>query len=119
LLLSGCADNNRLGNNTNPSGVYTLVSVDGKKVPAAISHEGVKLEIRSGAFTFNADGTCSSKMIFVPPTGTEAIRVVKATYTRTGNNVKMTWEGAGVTTGSLQGSTFTMQNEGMSLAYQK
>jgi hypothetical protein len=119
LLLAGCGNNANSVNIANPTGVYTLVSVNGSNVPTTISHEGAKLEVRSGSFTFNANGTCSSKMVFVPPTGTEATRVVNATYTRDGSNLRMKWERAGLTTGSLQGDIFTMNNEGMVLAYRK
>jgi len=48
----------------NPKGTYTLVSVNGNKVPCMVQHEGAALGVRSGAFIFNADGTCSSKVVF-------------------------------------------------------
>jgi hypothetical protein len=101
------------------SGVYTLVSVDGKDVPTSISHEGASLEVRSGTFTLNADGTCSTKTIFVPPTGSEVAREVSATYTQDGSTLTMKWEGAGETVGTLQGGTFTMNNEGIVFVYRK
>jgi hypothetical protein len=101
------------------SGLYRLVSVDGKKMPAVITHEDAKLEIRSGSMTINNDGTCLSKMVFVPPSGTEGTREVNATYTRNGAKFDMEWKDAGKTTGTLEGSTFTMNNEGMVLVYRK
>ena len=101
------------------AGVYSLVTVDGKKVPATVSHEGTDLQIRSGSFTINADGTCSSKMTFVPPSGTEATVDAKATFTWEGPKLSMQWQGAGRTTGTVEGSTFTMENEGMVFAYRK
>ncbi len=101
------------------AGVYALVSVDGKPVPATISHEGATLQVRSGAFTINADGTCSSKMVFVPPSGTEVTRDVSATYTNDGSKLTMQWQGAGKTVGTIDGNTFTMENEGMVLVYRK
>ncbi len=99
--------------------VYTLVSVNGAAVPMTLEHEGAKLVIRSGAFTINADGTCASKMVFVPPPGQEVTREVKATYTRQGTKLTMQWEGAGMTEGTVDGATFTMDNEGMVLAYRR
>lgn len=103
----------------NPVGTYALVSVDGKNVPCDLEHEGHSLKIKSGGFTISADGTCSSKMVFSPPGGNEATREVKATYTREGSKLTMQWEGAGTTTGTVQDDTFTMNNEGMVLAYKK
>jgi hypothetical protein len=88
-------------------------------VPTTISHEGTALQIRSGTFTINADGTCSSKMVFVPPSGAEATREVSATYTREGAKLNMQWKDAGQTTGTIEGNTFSMDNEGMVLAYRK
>ncbi len=105
--------------NADIAGVYTLVSVNGTAVPMTLDHEGAKLVIRSGAFTINADGTCVSKMVFVPPPGQEVTREVKATYTRQGNKLTMQWEGAGTTEGTVEGATFSMNNEGMVLAYRK
>lgn len=101
------------------AGVYTLVSVDGKKLPATIAHDGVNLEIRSGSFTIQGDGTCGSKMVFVPPKGTEATREVAASYVRDGSKLRMQWQGAGRTEGSVESGTFTMHNEGMVLVYRK
>jgi hypothetical protein len=101
------------------SGVYKLVTLDGKKVPTKLSHEGAALEIRSGSFTIKADGRCISKMTFVPPSGTEATMERTATYTREGGKLSMQWQGAGRTTGTVKGDTFTMDNEGMVFAFKK
>ena len=101
------------------SGVYTLVTVNGLKLPAKVSHEGADLEVRSGTFTITADGKCSSKMIFVPPSGREATVDTRATYSREGPKLTMQWQGAGMTTGTVEGNTFTMGNEGMVFVYRK
>ncbi len=103
----------------NPVGNYILVSVDGNKVPCTIQHEGHTLTIKSGGFTINADGTCGSKMVFSDPSGNEGSREVKATYARQGSTLTMQWEGAGTTTGTVEGDSFSMNNEGMILVYRK
>jgi len=100
----------------NPAGTYTLVTVDGNKVPCAVEHEGHKMTIESGGFIINPDGTCSSKMSLA---GRNAAIEVKATYTREGQKLTMKWQGAGMTTGTVEGDTFTMNNEGMVFAYRK
>lgn len=97
-------------------GTYNLVTVDGKKVPCAIEHEGHSMTIKSGAFVINADGTCISKMTLA---GRDVPIEVKATYKREGSKLTMKWEGAGTTIGTIKGDTFTMNNEGMVLAYRK
>jgi len=103
----------------NIAGTYTLMTVDGKKVPCAVSHEGVNLQVRSGRFVINADGTCSSRVVFVGPSGNEATKDMKATYTCEGSTLKMQWQGAGQNTGKVEGNAFTMNNEGMIFGYTK
>src|SRR4051794_36341571 len=71
LLLVACGGKAKLSEGDAGTGVYTLVSVNGAQVPTTISHEGVGLQVRSGTFTINADGTCNSRMVFVPPSGKE------------------------------------------------
>ncbi len=106
-------------NKVEVSGVYTLATVNGEKLPAKVSHEGANLEIRSGTFTITADGKCTSKMTFVPPTGKEVTLERTATYTREGAKLNMQWQGAGRTAGTVAGNTFMMENEGMVFAYKK
>ena len=77
------------------------------------------MQIRSGSFTINADGTCASKMVFSVQSGPEATHEVSATYTKEGSKLTMQWKGAGKTMGTLDGNTFTMNNEGMVFVYKK
>jgi hypothetical protein len=120
LVWTGC-NKNEAGSSTNidPTGVYALVSVDGKSLPCSLPHDGAVLTIKSGAFTIKADSNCSSQVTFSVPTREDMIREVKATYTRQGAEITMQWEGAGATMGHVDGNTFTMTNEGMVFAYRK
>lgn len=119
LVITGCKNPKSALNNADSAGVFALVSVDGKQVPANVSHEGATLQVRSGTFTINADGTCSTKTVFVPPSGAEVTRDVGATYTKEGSRLNMKWKGAGKTVGTIEGNTFTMNNEGMIFVYRK
>jgi hypothetical protein len=119
MVGAGCSPQAKVAADINPAGTYTLVSVDGNKVPCTLTHEGVTPTIKSGVFIINPDGTCSSKMVFSLPSSDDTGREVKATYTRQGSTLTMQWEGAGITMGSVEGDTFTMTNEGMVLAYRK
>jgi hypothetical protein len=116
---AGCKQDAKVAADTNPVGTYALVSVDGHKVPFTLQHEGAAPTIKSGAFTLNPNGTCSSKIVFSLPSGGDSSREVKATYTRQGSKLTMQWEGAGTTTGTVEGDTFSMNNEGMVFAYRK
>ena len=101
------------------AGVYTLIEVDGASIPAAVSHGGHDIIVHSGSFTINADRTCSSEIIFGPLSGEKHTRKVNATYTREGSTLKMKWIGASRTKGTIEGDTFSMNNEGMMFVYKK
>ena len=118
-VVAGCKHEGKVSADSNPVGSYALVSVDGNKVPCTVQHEGHTVAVKSGTFIINADGTCSSKSVFSVPSGGDVNRVVKATYTRESSKLTMRWEGAGTTTGTVEGDTFTMNNEGMIFAYRK
>lgn len=119
LACAGCKQEAKVATDINPTGIYTLMSVDGKQVPCALTHEGTTLTVKTGVFTISGDGTCSSKIIFSVPSNGDVNREVKATYTRQGAKLTMKWEGAGITMGTVEGNTFTMDNEGMTFTYQK
>jgi hypothetical protein len=119
FLVAGCKPEGRLPAGGDITGVYTLVQADGKPVPTTLSHEGAELQLRSGSFTVGADGTCSTRTTFVPPSGKEVTREVSASYTRAGSQLTMKWQGAGTTTASIEHGTLTMNNEGMVLVYKK
>ena len=119
LAWTGCKHQTTVAADINPAGTYTLMSVDGKPVPCALTHEGVNVTVKSGVFTISGDGTCSSKIIFSVPSQGDVNREVKASYKQQGAKLTMKWEGAGLTTGRVEGGTFTMNNEGMVFTYQK
>lgn len=119
MAWTGCKPGVQPAAGINPVGTYDLVSVDGKKVPCSVEHEGHTIAVKSGTFIINADGTCSSKMDFSVPSGAGSVREVKAKFTQDGSKLTMVWEGAGTTTGTVQGQTFTMDNEGMIFVYRK
>ena len=101
------------------AGTYTLVSINGKTLPFTVTHEGPGIQVTSGTFTVRPDGTCASASAFVTPSGEAQSREVSATYTRDGSKLTIQWEGAGVTTGTVEGDTFTMENEGQLFLYRK
>ena len=117
--LAGCTSGDHNSAKIDPSGVYSLVSVDDKPVPCEVMHGETAMTIKSGVFTIDADGTCSSLMSFSVAGNEDVSREVKATYTATGSELTMKWERAGTTIGQVEGNRFTMNNEGMVLAYEK
>lgn len=119
LLLTACHNETSEPEQIDPSGVYTLVMVDRQEVPTQVMHGEMSVEVRSGVFTIYADGTCRSQSVFVPPGRDAMTREVSATYTKDGAFLTMQWEGAGITTGTVNEETFTMDNEGMLFVYRK
>jgi hypothetical protein len=82
-----CAKHQVATGGADHTGVYVLISVNGNDVPASVSHDGASVKVISGTFAINADGTCTSKTVFAPPTGSELEREVAATYTRDGSTL--------------------------------
>ncbi len=119
LFLSACRNHKPAFIDAASVGTYALVSVNGTRVPAKVFHDDVALEVRSGSFTFEADGTCSTRTVFVPPSGTEVSRAVGGTCLQKDSKLTLQWKGAGKTTGTIQGNTFIMENEGMVFVYEK
>lgn len=101
------------------AGSYALVSINGTALPFTVTHEGPGIRVTSGTFTIRPDGSCTSVMAFVMPSGEAQSREVGATYTRSGSQLTMQWQGAGVTLGTVEGDTFTMDNEGQRFLYRK
>lgn len=116
---AGCKQPVKVAADTGPVGTYVLVSVDGSQVPCTLQHDRHTLTVKSGSFIISPDGICSSRVVFSPPSGGDTTRDVKATYTRQGSKLTMKWERVGMTTGTVEGDSYTMNNEGMIFAYRK
>ena len=101
------------------TGSYALVSINGTNLPFTVTHEPPGVRVTSGTFTIRPDGTCVGVSAFVMPSGEAQSREVSATYTRDGSKLTMQWQGAGVTGGTVEGDTFTMENEGQVFLYRK
>jgi hypothetical protein len=99
-------------------GTYTLATIDGNKLPYAPHHQGRAPEVLAGTIALSADGTFTSAMSYNLPTGA-VTQKFSGTYTRDGSRFSLQWKGAGTTTATLEGGTFTMDNEGMLFAYRK
>lgn len=118
-VLAGCKSPAHDGSTASPSETYVLVSVDDQSIPCAVTHGRTSVTIKSGAFIIKPDGTCRSLINFALPEQPNRTREVKATYTQNGATLNMRWQGAGRTTGQLNGEQFTMNNEGMVFTYHK
>ncbi len=100
------------------AGSYRLISVNGNRIPARVAQAG-DIHAHAGEFIIRADASIRSATTFSPPTGGKITRVTNATLSRQGNKLTMRWKGAGTTTGVIADQTFTMDNHGMILVYQR
>ena len=119
LALAGCKNQPDKLTSLDAAGVYTLASVDGKAVRCEISHEGATMQVRSGTFSIQTNGTCSTSTTFSVENHQAVTRVVKAAWTCRGAELVMKWERAGTTIGTVNGNAFTMTNEGLVFSYRK
>lgn len=100
-------------------GTYALESINGRTLPFTVTHEGPGISVTSGTFTIRPDGTCTSVVAFLMPSGQPRSREVGATCTLDGSRLTLRWRGAGVTHGSADGDTFRMENEGQLFLYRR
>jgi hypothetical protein len=117
LSLAGCQQTVRLADGSDITGIYYLLRVDGNEMPGTAMHDGMPMEIHSGTFFINDDGTCTSKTRFTPQGHEEQTRVVHAKYTVEDSRLIMKWKGAGTNEGWVEGDIFTMDNHGMIFEY--
>lgn len=117
LSLAACQEVVRPVDDNDITGIYYLLKVDDTALPGTVYHDDVALEIRSGTFIISADGTCFSRTRFTAPGGEEVTREVHAQYVVRDSRLIMTWEGAGMTEGTVEGDNFVMDNHGMIFEY--
>lgn len=101
------------------TGTYALVSINDHSLPFVMTNEPPGVRVTGGSFTISADGTCGSTIAYVMPSGQSGSRDVRATWIRDGSRLTMTWQGAGTTTGTVEGDRFSMKNEGQEFTYRR
>ena len=120
LFLTACQDTStETPQASGHTGTYTLVTVDGNKVPYTPVPEGSAPQVQSGTFTLNTDGTVTHATNFGQVDGKELSHDSNGTYTLDGSRVSLQWKGAGTTTATLEGNTLTLNWEGVIFVYRK
>jgi hypothetical protein len=111
-------------------GEYTLVTVNGAKLPASVPVDGAMRLIQSGSASLNYDGSVSAVLNVRQPDGTSAKlesegsfevvplgkpvgRFEKAPPLR----IDLKWKGQGTTIAHLDGQTLTLDRGGAKYAY--
>lgn len=119
LALPGCRQGESPAKTSDHVGTYTLATINGNRLPFTPPNEGGAPQIESGAIALLADGSFSSTMTYRMPDGKVGNRGSSGSYTRQGSSFKLEWKGAGVTLGTLEGNTFTIDDDGLKCAYRK
>ena len=103
LCLPACQKASSTAQPSDHTGTYTLVTINGNKLPFTPPHEGGAPEVESGSITLQADGTFTSAMSYGPPEAKIPSRDFSGTYTRDGSRFSLQWKGAGTNTATLEG----------------
>ncbi len=105
---------------TDFTGTYNLVSIEGNPIPYAPMHLGRRQpQVVAGSITLHHGGTFASTMEYANDAGKTMSRAFAGTYTMDGAEFILSWTGAGRTTATIEENTFTMNNEGMLFVYEK
>ena len=127
FLIAGCGDSN--APDTSHVGRYELVSIDGDPVPVAVVDvPGYTLEVTGGSLTLNANNSFVESVTAIEttdgvPSPLDAIACT-GHYTRHGSTLSMTTPetdscAAQTVTGTLSGSTLTVDYDGTTVVYSR
>ena len=101
------------------TGLYTLVSIDGRPLPYNPAHEVGAPEVIAGTLTFAGDGSFEMTMTFATEPNNPVSRSMKGSYTLEEGVLTLEWQGAGVTPATYDSDTIALVNEGLSFLYQR
>ena len=111
--------------NTGPTtgaegGTYTLLSLNGSALPASISEGSTQVEVTSGTLTLGAGRTVRMSTTFrTGPGAAPVTNEVSGTYSMRGNTLTFSYTNGGGNTGTLNGNTLQMLNEGVVWLFQR
>jgi hypothetical protein len=101
-------------------GTYALASLDGRALPASIAEGGAQVEVISGTLTLGAGNSVGISTTFRPSPGAATqTREVSGTYRLQGSSLTFSYTNGGGNTGTLNGDTLQMTNEGVAWLYRR
>ena len=119
LLTSGCRKNTSAAKSPDYTGTYTLDTINGRKLPFNPLPRIAATEFSSGAITLQADGSFTSAISYRTPEGKISKRDASGSYTNAGTSFRLQYTGRGAATATLEGNTFTVNDDDMKLVYRK
>ena len=123
IVLCGCSKSSSSGATGVTAaevGVYSLQSLNSAPLPTSISEGGVPVEVTAGTLTLSAgNGLQISTTFRQTPGASPQTRVVSGKYQLTGTSLAFTYTNGGANSGTLNGTTIQMTNEGIVWAYRR
>jgi hypothetical protein len=119
LLPCGCRKNASAGKSSDYIGTYTLDTINGRKLPFNPLPRIATTEFSSGAITLQADGSFVATISHRTSDGKVSKRDASGSYTKAGSSFRLEYKGRGTATATLEGNTFTVNDEDMKLVYRK
>jgi hypothetical protein len=119
LVLPGCRKTESPAKAPDPTGTYTLATINGSQLPFTVSTAAGGLEFQASTITLQPDKSFTSTMTCRMPRGEVSTRDSSGRYTTEGAVLKLDWSGARFATGVLVSNTLTIDDEGMRCMYRK
>lgn len=105
------------------AGTYNLQTIDGQSPPVVVFDEpGLKVEIVSGNFVLNANGSFTTTVGWRLTEGTQVStesETFPGTYTVNGSTVNFTYSDGDTDSATLAGNTLTFSEGGSSVVFRK
>ena len=102
------------------AGTYVLQSLDAKVLPASITEGGMSVEVTASTMTLTAGDSIQVSTTFrVSSAATPITQVVRGTYRVQGTTLSFSYENGGTNSGTLNGSTLQMTNDGVVWLYRR
>ena len=102
------------------AGVYTLVSLNGQALPTSVAEGGRQIEVVSGTLTLGSDHTVRVSTSYrLSPGAAPATNEVSGTYSIQGDALTFSYSNGGRNSGTLDGDTLRVTNEGVVWTYRR
>jgi hypothetical protein len=122
-VTTACGGDSSTGPGATVAGTYTLQTVNSKTLPFVLYDDGTqKIEVISDVYNISAGGTYTNQTVVRTTAGGTASTDTlssNGTYKQSGNSLTLTdaADSTDQVTGTLSGSTFTINVEGVTLVY--
>jgi hypothetical protein len=118
--MCGCSSDTAGPNAGAELGTYSLVLLDMQGLPASIMEGGQEVEVLSSSLILSTGRRLRMTTTFRPsPGATPVSNEVTGSYTLKGNDFTFTYNNGGRNSGTLNGNTIQMLNEGVVWLFQK